>query len=279
MTTQHYTPKHKNAGEFVERTTLEMFYEKYIKGQEPVGIRAFMFWGEDSEIVDIRPSPEPYTFFVNSLEGSNQMTGEHSDSTVVTVYKSEPAQPAPDKYFGLIFMLNTLTGQVESCDPLRWDSYPLHWRQIDRADFDKIQADPNAALAISLQVKARDKDKLNAMKPARPVAVGRSELVEAVRNLYRQTNGQVDEFGLWRFIQDVLRDQKPAPSPDPAPLIEALTCIETGATGDYPAGNVARNGLDAYKAGVSLETAFNAQKAAMTIEFYLTAQRRSMGVK
>lgn len=186
MTSPAY-PVKPNVGEFVERMTLDEFYTKYIKSpQEIPGIRAFMYWRQDSEIVDMHTAKEPYSFYVNSLEeypsGRKQFSGELAASTVVSVYKSEPAQPA--------------------------------------------QPEP--------------------LPPARMAAAGRSDLVEAVRNLFSRS-GSVDEYALFKFVLDVMGDQKTEPSRDPQPLIEALEAIASGATGDYTADYVAQQGLEAYK--------------------------------
>lgn len=109
------------------------------------------------------------------------------------------------------------------------------------------------------------------LPPARPVAVGRNDLIIAVRNLFSNRSGAVNEAQLFRFIVDVLGDQKPEVSPDPTPLIETLQNIQRGVTGSYAPAQIAANGLEAYKAGVSLDVFYGARKARMSIEQYLAA--------
>lgn len=83
------------------------------------------------------------------------------------------------------------------------------------------------------------------LPPAKPVAAGRQDLVLAVRNLHLN-RGKVDEGALFRFIVDVLGDQKPESSPSPKPLIDALEYLAKGATSDNFAYNLARQALEAY---------------------------------
>lgn len=240
------------------------------------------FWGvcniETGFMVQSAMFTRPEAVWLAEYHEANPLTqpvaavaalADYMKANVITVSKPEPAA-LPDPYAGKLFMLNTLTGQVESCDPLRWDTYPLHWRQIDRVTFDNILAAPSYAEAAIAEIKRRDETyqqalivrpaaeavdgltaALNGLPPARPVAAGRADLVTAVRNLFSRS-GQVDEMALFHFILDVLGDQKPPTSPDPQPLIEALEAIADGYTGDTTPGYVAQQGLEAYKLGQKL---------------------------
>lgn len=88
------------------------------------------------------------------------------------------------------------------------------------------------------------------LPPARPVPAGRNDLVRAVKAMHT-SNGRIDQKALLTFLMDVLGDESPERSPDPAPLITGLEAIEERYT-NLSAGFIARHALEAYKAGQTL---------------------------
>lgn len=84
---------------------------------------------------------------------------------------------------------------------------------------------------------------VEAITTPKPVAATHADLVAAVRRMC-QRNGGVNESSLYQFVIEVMGEQKPKTSPDPAPMLELLRMIRDNNTGEFEPWEIARDALD-----------------------------------